>query len=120
MTERAKVLVFQRKTGIGSERRRFARITEPVEAQVSGTDDGGERFELRATLANLSAGGLYLYSSRSVPPGDQLEFVVRLCMAGRPHIKSPVIAARGVVRRRDSYSDTVYGLAAEFLEHHFL
>jgi hypothetical protein len=75
---------------------------------------------MQTTLANLSAGGLYLLSARMVPPGEKLEIVLRLCEAGRRRIRAPIIAAEGIVRRTDLRDAGMYGVAAEFLNHRFL
>jgi c-di-GMP-binding flagellar brake protein YcgR len=114
------VIPFRKRGSPPPERRRFARITAPVEAKVRGADSGGDSFELQTKLANLSAGGLYLLSSRKVSPGEKIEIVLRLCQAGRGRIRAPIIAAEGVVRRADLCDAGTYGLAAEFLSHRFL
>jgi len=114
------VIPFRKRGSPPSERRRFARITAPVEAKIRGADSGGDAFELQTTLDNLSAGGLYLLSSRMVPTGEKLEIVLRLCQAGRRRIRAPIIAAEGVVRRIDPRNAGMYGVAAEFLNHRFL
>jgi c-di-GMP-binding flagellar brake protein YcgR len=120
VTGSGKVVPFRRKTTLGSERRRFVRINEPVEAIVRGTDESGERFEFKTALGNLSAGGLYLLIPRSVTPGERLDIIVRLCLAGRPGIRAPMIAAQGLVLRSEKRGESLYGLAAEFLGHRFL
>jgi hypothetical protein len=115
-----RVLPFRRRSGTNTERRRFARIHEPVEAIVRGSDASGERFEFRTILGNLSAGGLYLIIPRSFRAGEHLDFVVRLCVAGRPGARGPVIAAEGVVRRAEQQANGLCSLAAEFLDHRFI
>lgn len=116
----AQVIPFRKKGLPQSERRRFARIMAPVEAKVRGADSDGDSFELQTTLANLSAGGLYVLCSRMVPPGEKLDIVVRLCQAGRRRIRAPIIAAEVVVRRIDPRDPGMYGVAAEFVNHRFL
>lgn len=120
MTGGGKVVPFRRKTTLGSERRRFARISEPVEAIVRGTDESGKQFEFKTALGNLGAGGLYLLIPRSVVPGERLDIIVRLCLAGRPGVRAPMIAAQGLVLRSEKRGESLYGLAAEFLSHRFL
>jgi c-di-GMP-binding flagellar brake protein YcgR len=120
MDSKSNVVAFRKKGVPPPERRRFARIAEPVEAKVRGEDSGGDRFELQTTLANLSAGGLYLLSSRRISPGEKLNVVVRLCQAGRKRIRAPIIAAEVVVRRIDRRDAGTYGVAAELLHHRFL
>ena len=120
MEEKAKIIRFRKRQTAAFERRRFARINEPVEATVKGTDSAGKAFIHKAILANISAGGLSLQIPHQVHAGDRMDFVVRLCLAGRPGVRAPVIAAQGLVRRAERQSDGLCAVAAEFIDHRFI
>ncbi len=120
MENKAKVVPFRRFKQPTSERRRFVRISEPVEAVISGTRRGGESYRFRATLGNLSAGGFYLSAPEHVEPGETVRVIVRLCVGGRKVAKAPTIAARALVRRADPQDGQSFGLAMEILDHRFL
>jgi hypothetical protein len=120
MCPRAKIINFRPKGARRSERRCFPRIAEPVRALVRGVDAGGESFEIETLLDNLSAGGLYLRTSRNVARGERLSFIVRLSLAGESKQKVPQIAASGEVVRIEPQTHGLYGLAAIFVDHQFL
>jgi len=120
MGEKAKLIPFRRKFDKASERRRFARITEPVEALVSCKDPAGGDFQFKTRLENLSAGGFLLLAPLNLRPGDPLNVIVRLSLANQRRAKAPTIAARCIVRRTERISGDQYGLAVEFLDHHFI
>jgi hypothetical protein len=120
MSPRAKVVNFRPRGARGSERRCFPRISEPVRTLVRGVDAVGEEFEIETLLDNLSAGGLYLRTSRNVVQGERLSFIVRLSLAGESKRKVPQIAASGKVVRIEPQADGLYGLAAVFMDHQLL
>jgi hypothetical protein len=87
---------------------------------MRGVDASGEDFEIETLLDNLSAGGLFLRTSRKVARGERLSFIVRLSLADATKQKVPQIAARGKVVRVESQPDGLYGLAAMFMDHQLL
>ena len=120
MRPRAKIFNFRPRGVRRSERRCFPRISEPVRTLVRGVDAGGEEFEIETLLDNLSAGGLYVRTSREVARGERLRFIVRLSLSGKSEQKVPQISASGKVVRVEPQPDGLYGLAAEFMDHQLL
>jgi len=120
MSPRAKIVKFRPRGVRGSERRCFPRISQPVRTVVRGVDSAGESFEIETILDNLSAGGLYLRTSRKIAQGERLSFIVRLSVAGESKQKVPKIAASGKVVRIEPQTDGLYGLAAVFMDHQLL
>gem|GEM_PF-5978984 len=120
MTGNCRIIQFRPRIAPESERRRFVRISEPIEAVVKGEDAEGSPFELKTILRNLGAGGLYLSIPRRLSPGDCMDIVIRLCRAGRTGARAPLILAHSRVLRTEARADGEYGLAVEFLSHRFL
>jgi hypothetical protein len=120
VTGNCRIIQFRPRIAPESERRRFVRISEPIEAVVKGEDAEGSPFELKTILRNLGAGGLYLSIPRRLSPGDSMDIVIRLCRAGRPGARAPLILAHSRVLRTEARADGEYGLAVEFLSHRFL
>jgi len=97
------------------ERRAKPRFECAYPAVVRGIDSAGARFEERATLANLSYGGLYLQMACRVDSKRPLFVMVRF-----PNTPPTLIALRGPIVRSESKPDGHYGLAIRLESHRFL
>lgn len=102
------------------ERRAKPRIECAYPAVVRRYVSGGKQFEEKATLTNLSAGGLYLQLKRAIDPGDELFVLVHLSNAPRNGTPIAAIAVRGPVVRSELQSDGQCGIAIKVEKNRFL
>lgn len=104
----------------GIDRRSDPRITLPFPAMVRGVDAGGQPFEEKTTLDNLSAHGLHLRIARPVAQGKRLFIVVRFSTTSYEKTPAPEVALRGVVVRSQSDPEGRCAVAVALTHHRFL
>ncbi len=98
------------------ERRRKARIVQPMPVHVWGVDSSGQEFRTHTILDNLSASGLYMQLPRRLEPGSRLELSIQYS----DEWPSARIGASGIVRRTEVCPDGLYGLGVEFIKIEFV
>lgn len=106
------------------DRRQKPRIDCDYPAIIRIHESQGEIIEADATLANISASGMYLRSRRFVSKGNQIFILVRLSKTASKNVKlsSAIanIAARGQVVRVEPKPDGGYGIAVQLERHRFI
>ncbi len=100
------------------ERRKKPRVPCNYQAIVQGTDLHGNMFDDNAELANLSAGGLYMWANRYIELGSKLSVIVLLKSKLNDN-KTRRLATKGVVLRIESQTDGKFGVAMMFTYHRF-
>ena len=103
----------------GAERRRQERLNGPFCARVMGVDRDGRAFDVKSTVENISAGGLYLRLPRTVEPGARLSATIFFSEA-TDGARAKCLAAQGRVGRADALPDGASGVAVEFAHSQFL
>ena len=101
------------------ERRTKPRIYTPFPVKVRGVDVSGRKFEIDASLDNLSSGGLYLRLWRQVARGTKLLVLVRLSPIPARSISAMCVVALGVVLRTEPQPDGSCGFAVEFKRYRY-
>lgn len=102
------------------DRRIKPRISCDYPAIVMGYDDQGQKYTDDATLANLSASGLYMWAHRYIENGSKLTVTVRLCNALLIDEDTPQLATNGVVVRTEPQTNGTCGIAVKFNHYRFL
>jgi hypothetical protein len=102
------------------DRRAKPRIACHYPAVVRGQDVRGEKFQVYATLENLSASGLYLSVPQKVALGERLFVFVRLSSSPDEDEQAPQIATFGKVKRSEPKRGNVYGVAVQLYHYRFL
>jgi hypothetical protein len=85
-----------------------------------GFDDQGQKYTDNATLANLSASGLYMLANRYIENGTKLSVTVRLCNALLSDEETPQLATNGIVVRTEPQANGSCGIAIKFNHYRFL
>ncbi len=83
----------------------------------------GEVVEVNATLANISASGMYLRSKHFFSKGNQVFILVRLSKSTPKNTDLSAvanIAAKGQVVRVEPKPDGGYGIAVQLVRHRFI
>jgi hypothetical protein len=102
------------------ERRIKPRIQCAYPAIVRGYEPEGGKFEEKAVLGNLSAGGLYLRQNRYIEKGKKVAVHVRFSSAPPEAAKAPSLATLGFVVRSEVQENGTYGLAIKFQRYRFI
>ena len=102
------------------DRRIKPRISCDYPATVMGYDNQGEKYIDNATLANLSASGLFMWANRYIENGSKLTVTVRLCNAFLREEETPQLATNGIVVRTEPQADGMCGVAIKFNNYRFL
>ena len=101
------------------ERRIKPRVICDYPAIVEGIDTQGIKFKDDAKLANLSAGGLYMWSNHNVEQGAKLSVIINL-----PGVllneETPQLATKGIVVRTEPKSNGTVGVALKFYQYRFM
>jgi hypothetical protein len=87
-------------------------------AIVEGYETSGNKYSENARLANLSAGGLYMWTQRSFEPGVKLSVTILLANPAGDE-PPPRLATKGVVMRTEPQTDGSYGIALKFNHYRF-
>ena len=103
----------------GVDRRTKPRLAKSFHATVHGVNAQGAPFKLDTVLNNISASGLYFWSSQRVEVGAALIVVSRLLNGASSEVSSPLVALRGVVVRTD-HQRALCGVAVKLTHHEFL
>lgn len=102
-----------------TERRNNLRIVCNYPAIVEGIDLQGKPYEENAKLANLSAGGLYMWINRNIVCGSKIS--VTILFSDTPiDINTPKIATKGILLRNEPQTNGTYGAAVKFVHYRFL
>ena len=102
------------------DRRIKPRISCDYPAIVMGYDNQGEKYIDNATLANLSASGLFMWANRYIENGSKLTVTVRLCNALLSDDETPQLATNGIVVRTEPQTNGTCGIAIKFNHYRFL
>jgi hypothetical protein len=102
------------------EKRSKPRVQCSYPATLRGRMADGMRFEARAVLANMSAGGFYLHTRRPMKEGETLLVIVRLSTSPLGDKALPRLAAAGRVVRVEHKPDGTCGVALMLHQHRFL
>ena len=101
------------------ERRNKPRVICDYPAIVEGIDTQGNKFKDDAKLANLSAGGLFMWSNYNVEQGAKLSVIINL-----PGVlideETPKLATKGIVVRTEPKSNGTVGVALKFYQYRFM
>ena len=101
------------------ERRIKPRVICDYPAIVEGIDTQGNKFRDDAKLANLSAGGLYMWSNHNVEQGAKLSVIINL-----PSVlideETPKLATKGIVVRTEPKPNGTVGVALRFYNYRFM
>ncbi len=100
-------------------RRRQPRRQVQYPAVVRGVAPDGKKFQVRATVHNLSAGGLYIQMGQAVEVGAVLEVNFRLSSAALGREKAPSITASAIVVWIKSVEDGTFGIGLRLLRNEF-
>jgi len=84
-----------------------------------GYDDQGKKYIDNATLANLSASGLYMWANRYIENGSKLNVTVQLCNALLNDEETPQLATNGIVVRTEPQTNGTCGVAVKFNHYRF-
>lgn len=95
------------------ERRAKPRLNCSYPALLRGVSSEGMRYEGRALLTNLSAGGMYLLTRRQAHLSEQVKISVRLATSPLNKQEAPYITASGSVVRVEPRPDGSYGVAVQ-------
>jgi len=102
------------------ERRKRARIDNPVPVIVRGPAGCSERYQFKTTAKNIGAGGLCAFAPRVMEAGEKITLFVHFALAGSAPPHAPAIAARAVVVRVEDQCGESCTFAASFLRHRFM
>lgn len=105
------------------ERREKPRIDCDYPAVIRIHVTSGGVIEANATLANMSASGMYLRSRRFISKGDHVFILVRLSKTTPKNAHLPAIAniaAKGQVVRVEPKPDGGFGIAVQLERHRFI
>jgi hypothetical protein len=95
------------------DRRGKLRIACDFPAIITGCDPAGRSYNENATLANLSASGLYMMMNRCFENGSKLSVTV-LLTKGVVDDEISKLSTRGIVVRTETNADGTYGIAVKF------
>ena len=104
----------------GPERRQQTRLAEPRPARVAAVDTDGRAFDVKATIENISAGGLCVRLAQRVAPGARLSATVLLPKTTGELGRDNFVATYGRVLRSTPLPDGTNLVAVEFAGHMFL
>lgn len=76
-------------------------------------------YEDSATLANLSASGLFMWVTKDIKAGSLLSVVI-LLRNKNIDLKTRKLVTKGVVIRKEQLTEGKYGIAVMFTYHRFL
>lgn len=101
------------------ERRNKPRINCDYPAIVEGIDLQGKTYEENAKLANLSAGGLYLWVNRDIVCGSKISVTIFFTKKQLDK-NTPQIATKGILIRNEPQANGIYGAAVKFEHFRFV
>ncbi len=104
---------------ITPDRRIKPRVTCDYPVLLEGYDAKGNKYSDNGKLANLSASGLFLLTSRCVENGSSLSVVVILTSAFIEK-DTPRISTNGIVVRTEPQKDGSCGVAVKFNSYKFI
>jgi hypothetical protein len=101
------------------ERRIKPRVVCDYPAIVEGIDQQGKKYKENAKLANLSAGGLYMWANRDIENSSKLSVTVLLTCSpiGKETNK---LATKGIVVRTEPQPNGTCGVAVKFSHYRFI
>jgi hypothetical protein len=102
-----------------SEQRSKPRVACDYQAIVVGTDQKGKAYKENATLANLSAGGLYMWVNRVIERDSSLSVTVVLS-SNLVDIETSKLATKGIVVRTEPQANGICGVAVKFSQYRFI
>jgi hypothetical protein len=101
------------------DRRIKPRILCDYPAIIEGYEDDGNKYNIDAKLANLSASGLFMRANRIIENGSKLSVTILLTSA-LIDIDTPKLATNGIVVRTEQQIDGTCGIAVKFNNYRFL
>lgn len=104
---------------ITPDRRLKPRIECDYQAVIEGLDDDGEKYNVQAKLANLSASGLFMLANRYIESGSKLSVTVLLSTSFDDD-DAPKLATNGIVVRTEPKANGTCGVAVKFSHYRFL
>lgn len=102
-----------------SDRRNKPRVECDYPAIVEGIDQQGKKYKENAKLANLSAGGLYMWANRHIEYNSKLSVTV-LLGSMLIDMETPKLATKGIVVRTEPQINGTCGVAMKFSHYRFL
>jgi len=102
-----------------TERRSKQRIHCDYPAMIKDEETQGKYFSQQGRVQNLSAGGIFVVTSQSLPDNAQVRVKIAL-PTGSLVWGSSALATRGVVVRSEAQSDGSIGIAIQFQKYKFV
>ncbi len=104
---------------ITPDRRIKPRIECDYPAIIEGYNGEGAKYNDQATLANLSASGLFMLANRYIENGTKLSVTVLLSNSFEDN-DAPKLATNGIVVRTEPKTNGMCGVAVKFTHYRFL
>jgi hypothetical protein len=101
------------------ERRKKPRVDCNYPAIVEGIDQHGKKYKDNAKLANLSAGGLYMWANYDFKHDSKLSVTV-LLSSMLSDMETPKLATKGIVVRTEPQTNGTCGVAVKFSHYRFI
>jgi hypothetical protein len=97
-----------------NDRRRKARMDDPVPVSVRGMESG-QAYRFETVARNIGAGGLCALAPRPMKSGERLSLRIRFVRAGCKPVRAPEVAMRGLVVRVEDLPAGFCVFAVSFL-----